>query len=222
MKMKYYLRGLGTGILFATIVLFIAYSYRMSDSQIKERAKELGMVFVTEEESKSSILADNNETKDTNDGTTTGSSQVESTSETTGEKPDETESVDEESTTTGKSDETSTSDEQQSTSESETESLSESTTEATSESNTENTSTEENTSSSYDDSVKCQLTVTNATVSGDVARALEAAGVIDNGEEFNKYLSDNGYSRRIQNGTYTIVKGMSYKEIAEIITYKEN
>lgn len=45
MKIKYYLRGFGTGILFATIILFISYSYRMSDSQIKKEAEKLGMVY---------------------------------------------------------------------------------------------------------------------------------------------------------------------------------
>ena len=54
MKLKYFLRGFGTGVLFATIVLFIAYSYRMSDSQIKEKAKELGMVYAGSTESEGS------------------------------------------------------------------------------------------------------------------------------------------------------------------------
>ena len=44
MKAKYFLRGLGAGILLATIVLFAVYSYRYSDSKIIQRAKELGMV----------------------------------------------------------------------------------------------------------------------------------------------------------------------------------
>ena len=50
MKLKYYLRGLGTGILFATVVLFVAYAYRMSDKQIKERAKELLSICVQAKE----------------------------------------------------------------------------------------------------------------------------------------------------------------------------
>ena len=45
MKAKYFLRGLGAGILLATIVLFAVYSYRYSDSKIIQRAKELGMVY---------------------------------------------------------------------------------------------------------------------------------------------------------------------------------
>ncbi|MBO5237427.1 MAG: hypothetical protein J6B50_01450 [Lachnospiraceae bacterium] len=48
MKRKYYLRGIGVGILFATIVLFTAYSIsggkKMSDEEVIKRAEELGMV----------------------------------------------------------------------------------------------------------------------------------------------------------------------------------
>jgi hypothetical protein len=44
MKLKYFLRGLGTGILFATLIMFISYGYRNTDARIKEKAKELGMV----------------------------------------------------------------------------------------------------------------------------------------------------------------------------------
>lgn len=48
MKRKYYLRGIGVGILFATIVLMTAYqifgSRSMSDEAVIKRAEELGMV----------------------------------------------------------------------------------------------------------------------------------------------------------------------------------
>ena len=70
MKLKYYLRGLGTGVLFATIVLFIAYSYRLSDaklsdSEIKEKALELGMVY-GEGETTTSQSGDESETTTVN------------------------------------------------------------------------------------------------------------------------------------------------------------
>lgn len=47
MKLKYYLRGLGTGIVVTALVLGISLSHgkgRMSDEEITKRAKELGMV----------------------------------------------------------------------------------------------------------------------------------------------------------------------------------
>ena len=48
MKFKYFLRGLGAGIVFASLIFFMVYkengTAKMSDKQIIERAKELGMV----------------------------------------------------------------------------------------------------------------------------------------------------------------------------------
>lgn len=46
MKLKYYLRGLGIGILVTTVILSIAGAGKkgMSEEEIRQRAKELGMV----------------------------------------------------------------------------------------------------------------------------------------------------------------------------------
>ena len=46
MKLKYYMRGLGIGILMTAIIMSVAYAGRdeMTDEEIKARAKELGMV----------------------------------------------------------------------------------------------------------------------------------------------------------------------------------
>ena len=45
MKIKYFLRGFGTGLIVATVLLFLLYSYQMSDVKVVSRAKELGMVY---------------------------------------------------------------------------------------------------------------------------------------------------------------------------------
>lgn len=52
MKLKYYLRGLGIGILVTAAILTIVYHTKgsMSDSQIKKRAEQLGMVMASTEE----------------------------------------------------------------------------------------------------------------------------------------------------------------------------
>ena len=47
MKFKYYLRGLGIGILISTIILSVSFAMKkndLSDDEIIARAKELGMV----------------------------------------------------------------------------------------------------------------------------------------------------------------------------------
>ncbi len=100
MRLKYYLRGFGIGIIFATTILFIVYSFNMSDSKIKERAKELGMV--AEEDTKNSEK--NSESKSTTepDSTTEPKVEPDSTTEPTSEEntTTEPESVTEPDTTT--------------------------------------------------------------------------------------------------------------------------
>lgn len=54
-----------------------------------------------------------------------------------------------------------------------------------------------------------------------VSRNLEAVGLIDDAAAFDKYLCDNGYSRRLRIGTYELLMGMKEEEIAKIITGKQ-
>ncbi len=51
MDKKSFMRGFGTGVLFAAIILGISCLIRTSDSSVIKRAKELGMEYVVEEES---------------------------------------------------------------------------------------------------------------------------------------------------------------------------
>lgn len=53
MKLKYYLRGMGIGIIVTTIILMVSFSQReveISDEQVMVRAAALGMVMAEEEE----------------------------------------------------------------------------------------------------------------------------------------------------------------------------
>ncbi len=51
MKLKYYLRGLGIGIVVTTVILMIVYNVKgtMSDKEVVERAQELGMQYASSE-----------------------------------------------------------------------------------------------------------------------------------------------------------------------------
>lgn len=205
MKLKYYLRGLGTGVLFATIILMISYSYKMSDKQIKEKALKLGMVYpengtVTEEIDSTNSVSDNSTTSENNSQT---------------EKEEITTSKVEESTT---KEETTTVEE---TTTKEVTTKEETTKEQTTqESTTKEPQTEEETTKDNETAKTYVLTVTAKTSSKQVAIALEEAGIISNYKEFDKYLCDNGYASNIQNGKFTITSDMSYKQIAETITSK--
>ena len=183
MKLKYYLRGLGMGIVFTAIILSVSHctNSKMSREEIIKRAEALGMVMPSDEDifNTESSTADN-ETAEP------------STEETTTEAPTE-----------------------EPTTEAQTE---ESTTEApTEEPTTEEPTTQESTTVAPT-VIELTFTVERGMYSEAVTRILVQGGIITNEAEFNQYLSDTGYDERIQTGVFTVNSGMSYEEIAKIIS----
>ena len=91
MKRKYYLRGIGVGILFATLVLMTTYQIfggkTMSDEAVIKRAEELGMVPGTSALEQLEKPADTSATEDTTNTSATGNdeSNAQATTETTTE-----------------------------------------------------------------------------------------------------------------------------------------
>ena len=173
MKLKYYLRGLGIGILVTALIMgFTAKDNRpLTDAEIKAAAAELGMV-----ESDSLRLADlPQEPTPTPEITPEPEATPEATPEVTPEvTPELTE---------------------------EPETASEAATETTQESGTD-----------------ISVTVSAGSGSRTVCNRLEEAGVITDAAEFDKYLCDQGYSKRICVGTFEIPADASWEEIAKIIT----
>ncbi len=180
MNIKYYLRGLGVGLVVATVILAIAYRINDSKNNIIEQARKLGMVFpseITEASSEDDTSLDTTLEESTNDTSledTTEDASLEDTTE---------EDTTEEDTTTTE----------------------------------EETSTEEATTTIVA-VVTGQITITSSMGSESVSQALKNAGIISDWSDFNNYLINNGYAQRIQNGTFTVNSGMSYKEIAELIS----
>lgn len=89
MRFKYYLRGIGIGILFSTIVLSISFLFhkpKISDEEIIIRAKELGMELVEDSEEKDS--------KDTLDNNNSNTEKLGQESKNT-QKPKDTDLTDE-------------------------------------------------------------------------------------------------------------------------------
>lgn len=99
MKRKYYLRGIGVGILFSTIVLLVAYIAsgrgQMTDDEIRKRAKELGMV---ETESELGALDKPADKKDTAEDESVSSTE-EASEDTSEDNSDDTEEPSETSDT---------------------------------------------------------------------------------------------------------------------------
>ena len=62
------------------------------------------------------------------------------------------------------------------------------------------------------------LTVERGNSSNVVADKLQRLGIIEDSRDFDKYLVDNGYATRISVGTFQIPYGSSYEFIAKTIT----
>lgn len=190
MKLKYYLRGLGTGILFATLVLFISYTYHNTDAQVKKRAKELGMIETTE----SASNLENITTKAEND-TSSGDTKPEDNTKSEGD------------TTTKTAD-----DETKSTTASETTKSEQNTTTPQAATVTETTSTIDNIQTQF------EFSIVSGMNSQQVAGILQSIGAIDSATSFDQYLVQNGYADRIKVGNFKIQAGASYADIAILIT----
>ena len=201
MKLKYYLRGLGIGMIVTALILGISFSSRqeqaqtMTDDQIRERAAELGMV----DSSELTLAALQNDamqpTESTSQETQTQNSPEAAT------EPEETQTP-----------ETNTEPEVTVTPEVTNESETTVTPEATPE--PEATKVPEQTQTDG-------ITINTGDDSGSVSRRLYEAGLVENAKAFDNYLCNNGYSRNINPGTYEIVPGTSEEEIAKIITGKQ-
>lgn len=195
MKLKYYLRGLGIGILVTALIMgFTTRDSRpLTDAEIKAAAAELGMV-----ESDSLRLADLPQ-------------EPTPTPEITPEPTKEPEPTPEPEATTESSGEPAK--------EPETTPEPEATPEVTPEPTEEpETASEAATETTQESGTDISITVSAGSGSRTVCNRLEEAGVIDDAAEFDKYLCDQGYSKRICVGTFEIPADASWEEIAKIIT----
>ena len=206
MKLKYYLRGLGIGMIVAALILGISFSNRqdqtsqiMTDDQIRERAAELGMV----DSSELTLAALQNSEKQPTEGT-----------------PEETTQTQEQNNIEAEP-ETTVPAETQATVEPETTQESEATTEPEPEKTAgPETTAEPEVTEAPQRTQTASITIQRGDDSGSASRRLYEAGLVENAKAFDNYLCNNGYSRSINPGTYEIAPGTSEEEIAKIITGK--
>ena len=202
MKLKYYLRGLGIGMIVTALILGISFSNRqdqtsqiMTDDQIRERAAELGMV----DSSELTLAALQNSAKQPTEGTPEETTQtqeqnnIEADPETT--VPAETQATAEPETTQ----------EPEATAEPEPEKTA-----------APETTAEQEVTEAPQRTQTASITIQRGDDSGSASRRLYEAGLVENAKAFDNYLCNNGYSRSINPGTYET----SEEEIAKIITGK--
>lgn len=200
MKLRYYIRGLGIGIIVTALIMGVATKngIPLTDAEIRVLAQKLGMV-----ESDSLKLSDIQNTTPAPRFTEKPQETPPSARSTAG--PQETEAPSQ--STAGPQ---------------ETESPAQSTAEPQkTESPAQPTAEPEAPPSEeppMETGEKVTIVIRSGATSYSVSIQLAEAGLVENAVAFDTYLCDNGYSRRISTGTYEIEMGTDAEQIAKIIT----
>lgn len=63
-----------------------------------------------------------------------------------------------------------------------------------------------------------KLHIKDGMPSSEIGNLLEENDVVDDGDEFNKFLEDEDYSTKVQPGKFKVDSDMSFKEIAKTFT----
>ncbi|GIN55785.1 hypothetical protein J8TS2_01040 [Lederbergia ruris] len=63
-----------------------------------------------------------------------------------------------------------------------------------------------------------ELTIKEGMSSKEISDQLEAAGIVNDSEDFNDFLEAKELQTKIRTGTYKMDKNMSYQEISDILT----
>ena len=195
MKLKYYLRGLGIGVVVTAIVMSVAFQNRrpMSDEEVKKRAAELGMIENSiiadvankdKEETVSDVISDEN-TEEISDETS-DVTENEDSGEVSDEVSDGTENVDTDMPTD----------------------------------DTENEETDKTKVPIKENENEGTVTIT--VVRGDsswtVSKRMEEAGLIESAKDFDTHLCRYGYDKKISVGSYKIPVTATHEEMAKILT----
>ncbi|MDF2868921.1 MAG: hypothetical protein K0R05_496 [Anaerocolumna sp.] len=218
MNLKYYVRGIGVGILFSAVVMSVAFHGSspngLSDEQIIARAKELGMVESNAVNALDDLLTTPTPTEIPQENGTEESDEAEEVPVTEDKKDDADQlpEASDESTTDDKNGVDDTVEEKGN---------------QTGETSTDNTASRDNETSKNDsatvdenpeDTLK-EIVITEGMSSEKVTRILKENGVIEDAGAFNQYLIINNYSRRIRVGTYQIKPYATYKDITDMIIH---
>ncbi len=195
MRVKYFIRGLGFGILITAIILGASYKSKNSDEDIILRAKKLGMVFA-EDVSGSAIELDKRQTSEP-----VVTDDVPAASDTTDDPDaDNTDGPDKEPADVYEANETPKPSDK------------------LAQSDKPGDGSGKGADSKPVSDKKIKFSIKSGDLASSVSKQLEKLGLIKDAREFNRYLSDNGYSVRIKVGDFTAEKGMSHEEIAKMIS----
>lgn len=221
MRIKYYLRGIGCGIIFSVVIMSIAMGNRgktqISDAEVIQRAKQLGMV-----------EADDKGKEDKNN--LEAATEIETEEDVKGETPASTEknteidkaSVNEKNDTEKDKEKEKDNDNGSINALTNQKPSSESN---KSDGDTEKKPKEENNSNQAVPSDKSStqtgyvsFTVKRGQVCRQIAENLQKKGIVDDADSFREYMARKGLASSIRCGTFELPKGASYEKIAECLT----
>lgn len=238
MELKYYLRGLGLGIIVTAIIMGVAAPGRqtMTDEEIISRAKQLGMIedrVLSEsalekedtesgqtepEKQDSSTQTKPNEQSNTEKAVTTptasaaGQDKTESGSDAAGQDGTEPGSDGTETgTDVARQDKAEVGEAERGPAETDRN--------ADTQAETESENKEEERLPDSDEPMV--ITIGSGDGSYAVSRKLADIGAISSPENFDTFLCENGYDKKIRTGTYTIPADASDEQMARIITGAE-
>lgn len=211
MNLKSYLRGLGLGIIITALILGISNGSKkeMSDSEIKARARELGMTDTSE------VLTENKDNAESSSAPSSSTSSPKKELQTTGTGSTGVTA----STETKTSVETKTSAETKTSVDTKTSAETKTTTSGkTSSTETKTISDKKTSSREAKTSAVQKISIVSGDSSYSVASKLEKAGLVKSASEYDSYLCSNGYDKKIRTGTYDIQAGDTDDQIALKIT----
>ncbi len=235
MKLKSYLKGIGIGFVLASVILILAGNSNkpMSDADVIKRAKELGMIesttigkpYVNDGSEQISDTADNKqeisedvslkETENTDNGSDTVNNS-DNTSDTADSNTND-DSISADISANDVSSDTTDKSTVTDTDKTDAAESNDANNKDTSNSDTNNTDkTNNDNKTSYSD-VKVIVTISSGESSESVSRSIVEAGLADDEIEFNKYLCENGYDKRLRVGTYEIPLDADFETVSKYL-----
>lgn len=191
MRLKYYLRGLGLGIIF-TCLMFMLFSNKKADNTDQ---MDINQQLETTTETLSNQTSGDDKNDTANDEAVSGSADVQNNTD-----------AEDDVNAQNNADAQNTADNQTGASD---------TTDTSNQTDDSNIPGETGTDDVQDEYVT--LVIEKGDIARDVAESLYEDGIIDDAESFRKYLGETGVSRTLHAGEYNIKVGSTYEEIVELL-----
>ncbi len=191
MRLKYYLRGLGLGIIF-TCLMFMLFSNKKADNTDQ---MDINQQLETTTETLSNQTSGDDKNDTANDEAVSGSADVQNNTD-----------AEDDVNAQNNADAQNTADNQTGASD---------TTDTSNQTDDSNITGETGADDVQDEYVT--LVIEKGDIARDVAESLYEDGIIDDAESFRKYLGETGISRTLHAGEYNIKVGSTYEEIVELL-----